>query len=481
MKNATNFLRIIALTAVIGFSLVACKNPAGPGSTNTAVTGVTLDRNTLSLTAGDVWNLTATIVPSNATNKAVTWTSSNIAVATVNDGTVTAIAAGTTTITVTTVNGGKTATCAITVQAANPNTIAVTGVTLNKSTITLTVGNVENLTATVAPPNATIKTVNWSSNNTAVATVNNGTVTAVAAGTATITVITVNSNKTATCVVTVQAIDPVNKTPVAEDYTIGNLTQTVGNITGVTIVAKTGKSPGAVTVLYNDSTTIPQTAGSYTVTFNVAAATGWNMASGLSAGTLSITKAAGATINTPTLNTKTYNSIAINAASTPDTGQTVEYAINTTDTVPSLGWQTDITFTGLSGGTIYYIFARAVGNDNYETGATNDRLIVTTLQIVPVNKIEYYWVNEHDVITTSSGTGNVTILPRGETLTIIANGSGYSNQRWYINGAEDTLQAGNITYSFSSEEKDAKRYTVALIVERGGKYYNANFAVTVTE
>jgi hypothetical protein len=79
-----------------------------------------------------------------------------------------------------------------------------------------------------------------------------------------------------------------NQTPAADDYHIGNLTQMVGNITAVTITPKADKSGGAVTVYYDGSTTLPTTAGTYTVTFNVAAADGWNEASGLSAGTLTI-------------------------------------------------------------------------------------------------------------------------------------------------------------------------------------------------
>ena len=82
------------------------------------VTGVTLNKNTLALTVGGNETLTATIAPSNATNKAVTWSTSNAAIATVSNGTVTAGAAGTANITVTTQDGGKTATCAVTVSAS---------------------------------------------------------------------------------------------------------------------------------------------------------------------------------------------------------------------------------------------------------------------------------------------------------------------------------------------------------------------------
>ncbi|MMZ61004.1 Kappa-carrageenase precursor [compost metagenome] len=88
-----------------------------------AVTGVTLDKDTLTLTAGGTTgSLTATVAPGNATNKNVTWSSSNTDVATVDaNGVVTPKAAGTATITVTTEDGNNTATCMVTVQAALSN------------------------------------------------------------------------------------------------------------------------------------------------------------------------------------------------------------------------------------------------------------------------------------------------------------------------------------------------------------------------
>ena len=85
-----------------------------------SVTGVSLDKTSLSMTVGDTQTLTATITPSNATNKAVSWSSSNTSIATVSySGVVTAEAAGSATITVTTSDGGKKATCAVTVLSTS--------------------------------------------------------------------------------------------------------------------------------------------------------------------------------------------------------------------------------------------------------------------------------------------------------------------------------------------------------------------------
>ena len=80
------------------------------------VTGVTLDKETLELYTGDTATLTATVEPSDAANQNVTWQSDNANVATVQNGTVTAVGAGETTISVTTEDGSFTATCTITVE-----------------------------------------------------------------------------------------------------------------------------------------------------------------------------------------------------------------------------------------------------------------------------------------------------------------------------------------------------------------------------
>ena len=171
-----------------------------------AITGVSLNKSTTSLTEGESETLTATITPSNATgDKTVKWSSSNAEVAAVDsNGKVTAKKAGTAVITATSSNR-KTASCTVTVKQKE---IAITGVSLNKSTTSLTEGESETLTATITPSNATgDKTVKWSSSNAEVAAVDsNGKVTAKKAGTAVITA-TSSNRKTASCTVTVKQKD----------------------------------------------------------------------------------------------------------------------------------------------------------------------------------------------------------------------------------------------------------------------------------
>ncbi len=187
-------------------------NAAWDGATTTwghfevSVTSVTLNKSSVTLTKGTVETLTATIAPTNATYKDITWSSNATGVATVVNGKITAVAAGTATITAKSHNN-KTATCTVTVKEPDPETVLVSGITVSPATLTLTKGGATStLTATVLPTNATDKTYTWSSSNTAVATVNaSGVVTPVAVGTANIKA-TANdgSGKEGVCVVTVK-------------------------------------------------------------------------------------------------------------------------------------------------------------------------------------------------------------------------------------------------------------------------------------
>ena len=170
------------------------------------------------MTEGDEFTLTATVNPSNATNKNVTWASSNTSVATVSGGRVTALKAGTATISVTTEDGGKTATCEVTVNA---KIYPVTGVSLNKTTAEIIVGNKLQLKATVNPSNATNKTVTWMSNNTSVVTVNSsGEVSSLMPGLANVVVTTEDGKYTAICKITVvkRAISGGNEGTDDEDW-----------------------------------------------------------------------------------------------------------------------------------------------------------------------------------------------------------------------------------------------------------------------
>jgi uncharacterized protein YjdB len=144
-----------------------------------AVESVTLDITSTILNTGETLTLTATVKPDNATDKTVTWSSSNSSVATVDaNGKVTAVAQGTAIVTAKA--GDKTATCTVIVMKTD---IPVESITLDKYYLELTEGETGTITATVKPDNATNKTVTWSSSNPTIAAVDqNGIVTALQSG-----------------------------------------------------------------------------------------------------------------------------------------------------------------------------------------------------------------------------------------------------------------------------------------------------------
>lgn len=115
MKKMWKALAVLTAIALFGSAFTACKSD-DDGDDDVSVTGVSLDRTSAELEVGGTLTLTKTIEPANATNQNVTWSSSNVEVATVENGTVKAVAAGTADITVTTEDGGKTATCTVTVK-----------------------------------------------------------------------------------------------------------------------------------------------------------------------------------------------------------------------------------------------------------------------------------------------------------------------------------------------------------------------------
>ena len=161
MKSYFRILSALsAVAAVIAFSGCGGKEQEQPKPDPVKVSGVSIDKPTLSMTEGETANLTAIVMPENATNKAVAWKSGNSGVADVDaSGKVTAVKAGTSDITVTTADGGKTATCKVTVIA---KTVPATGLTLNPTGLVFIEGQTKAINATVTPSNTTDEVV-WPS------------------------------------------------------------------------------------------------------------------------------------------------------------------------------------------------------------------------------------------------------------------------------------------------------------------------------
>lgn len=205
MKRIFSFVACACMlvTATMG---VACKESnTDNGDPQVAVTAVSLNKTTVKLNPEATAQLTATVAPENATNKAVAWTSSKEEVATVSDaGLVTAVAEGESTITVTTEDGAKTASCKVVVEALE---VSAESISLNFTELTLSPGEEETLVATVLPEAVENKDVKFRSSNSDVASVgrSTGVISAKTNGEATITVTSYdNEEVTATCNVVVR-------------------------------------------------------------------------------------------------------------------------------------------------------------------------------------------------------------------------------------------------------------------------------------
>jgi uncharacterized protein YjdB len=523
-RKSILFTGALALIFAV-FSLITCKpspdepnsgspNTGNPntGNGNTAVTGVSLNKTSLTLAVGGTETLTPTIQPASATNKNVSWASNNTAVATVNNGTVTAVAAGSATITVTTQDGGKTATCSVTVNAANPGNVAVIGVTLDQSTLTLTVGgNTATLTHTLNPTNATNKNVTWTSSNNSVATVNNGTVTAVATGSATITVTTQDGSHTATCSVTVNAASPGTVAVIGVTLSQSTLTLTVGgsaatlthtlNPTNATNKNVTWTSSnesvatvnnGTVTVVAVGSAVITVTTqdGSHTATCSVTV----NPVYGSTSITISFNGTTEDIVLEPENSDFDITDDSYYDASIPvltdnvwyDDGDPVKeyqlyaqngvsYAVAWNDSYQGNGTKSaDIGVSAYWKDTNVSIFSRTDSGWNTPQNFTASRSGIVIILV------EYY----------SGGSTNGTYALRysttGSTQSIsdtvtfsAANGDQYSNFQWILDGVEQSETSGSITFNRIDLAVGPHRLTV--IASRDGKVYSKEQKFTVSE
>jgi hypothetical protein len=235
------------------------------------------------------------------------------------------------------------------------------------------------------------------------------------------------------------------QTPVSSDYSISGLSQTyTGSPCRVTITAKSGKSQGTITIYYEGNTTAPSTVGSYSVTFDVAAATGWNAAFGLNAGTL-VVGLSGIPVTSVSLNknmmsievgkTETLTatvapSNATNKSITWSSSSTVVATVSPSGLVTAISsWSTIITVTTADGNKIATC-AVSVGTrkvyDSFEylefdteititryTGKASSVIIPNYIIGKPVTGIDEPFRNNNDII-------NVTIPDN------VSNMSGYS-------------------------------------------------------
>ncbi len=510
------FYGCTGLTSVTISSTTTVGSNAFPSTTKIYyyASGVSLNKSSLTFSAlNTTQTLTATVSPSNAANKTLTWASSNTDVATVSSGgVVTAKGNGTATITAKTTDGSnKSATCTVTV------TVQATGVTLNKTTLNFSALNTtQTLTAIVSPSGAN-QTVTWTSSNTNVATVSSsGVVTAKDNGTATITAKTTDGRRlTATCTVTVavQATGiSLNKTTL--NFSALNTTQTLtatvspSNAANNTLTwassntdVATVSSGGVVTAKGNGTATI------------TAKTTDGSNKSATCTVTVTV-QATGVTLNKTTLNFSALNTTqTLTATVSPDNAanKTLTWASSNTDvaTVSSSGV---VTATGYGTATIT---AKTTDGSNKSatctvtvvipvTGVTLNQTfikcdspgqtITLTATISPANANKTVkWSSSNTKVATVDANGKVSVVGEG-SANIIAQSAAepgikaictvvcstleyiYVGGIYYLPYADGHAEVTNMALGYDPGEEERTDYAgtinIPTTVNWNGKNYN---------
>ncbi|MCL2765911.1 MAG: hypothetical protein FWD40_11645 [Treponema sp.] len=253
-----------------------------------------------------------------------------------------------------------------------------------------------------------------------------------------------------------------NQTPVASDYTFGNRNQITGNVTAVTITANSGKSPGTiVNIRYNGNPEIPQEIGTYSITFDVAAATGWNAVIGLSAGNLFVYNqtpvASDYTFGNREQNTGNVTAVTITANSGKSPGAIVNIRYNGNPEIPQEVGTYSITFD-----------VTAATGWNAASGLWGGTLtIVNPLTGIVINLTN---MNEWELIEqTAQATVNIS-----KQFTVSGT---YSTYRWFLDGV---LVGTSANYIFNSSEKNTYQLVV-IVTNNNGESRSGRCRITVSD
>ena len=417
--------------------------------TRTPVASVVLLPNQASVAIGATFQLSASTLDAGGatlTGRAIIWTTSNAAVATVNaSGLVTGVAPGTTTITA--ASEGKTSTSTVTVSQG-----AVARVEVTPASLSMQVGQTQQLVAAAKDANGNVitgKAVVWASDNLAVATVSGGSVLARATGTAAITATVDGISGRSAVTVTAVAVQSVSVSPSTLSLVVGqsgSLSATVVDASGATVsnpsvawtsrdasVATVNPSTGAVTAVAAGSTTIDATSGgkkgSATVTVSPVPV------GSITIGPSSTNTTAGQTVqlvatvrdangNVVTSSTVTWSSSDVQVAAPNSTGST------TADVPTSKAGTATITASigNVSGTATITVNPGAVATVTVTAPSTNLK-VGNTMQLtatakdskgntVPIQS--FIWSSSNNTIATVSTSGVVTGKKSGN-VTITAS------------------------------------------------------------
>ena len=424
-------------------------------SVNILATSISLSANSLTLDVNQTSQLTATIYPTNTTNKTVTWASSNTAVATVNtDGVITTISPGMATITATTTDGSNlSATCNVTVVRL------VRSISLNENNLSLTVDQTAQLSATVYPSNATNKSVTWKSSNTNVATVsNNGLVTAKASGTATITATTTDgSNLSASCAVTVSSV-PVTSISLNSVSVILDLSNTYtyqlvptiipSNATNKTVTWRSSNS--AIATVSSTGLVTAKAPGSATITATTTDGTNLNASCQVTV----IKRATGITLNNSSL-----------TLTLPETARLVATITPNDATTQTLNWtssNTSVATVDANG----LITTKAIGTTTIKASTTDgSNLSASCLVTVKKQYINSITLNVETLVMHIGDTFQLIadVQPENASNTTLNWSTGNSSVASVDNNGLVTAVAGGTTYIIASATDGSNTYANCTI------------------
>ena len=421
------------------------------------VTSVTLNKSTMSLGSGASERLTATVRPTNATNKTLTWTTSDSSVATVSqDGTVHAVAAGTATIRATATDGsGKYATCTVTVTSS---TVPVTGVSVSPSSIDINAGDEYTLVAVIQPTNATNRNVSWISQDLSVVSVNeNGRITGLAEGTTEVTCVTQDGGFVGRCNVTVHGVGILHADNIVVRSTVQAAATELTAVGVTNIVATKPSSVSWITSVTVDTSNTPYyvrlemapngTGADRTATITVTGSRNGE----LQTTTFTVTQRAWSSSDVP-VESMTVEGVAVlqNAANEATYGVALTPS-NTTQA--AVTWQVTgggayITVEEFVTSIIIHVLEGArnlqltiTATNSYNTAVTASKTITATY-VYPDTSIS---VNPDDVGVYAEDTGDATPVVSGsyQTSSLTATASGFIQTAAVINGRVRTTFAAN--------------------------------------
>jgi len=253
-------------------------------------------------------------------------------------------------------------------------------------------------------------------------------------------------------------------TPIADDYIFGNLTQTANNIMAVAITPKSGKSTGTIVrIYYNGTGVIPQTAGTYIVTFDVAEAPGWRAALGLPAGTLQIDKVE-PNVNWPTGLTATYGQTLGNIT-LPDNGS---------GTAGSFSWKTgNSTLVGDAGTRQHSVTFTPTETGIYITTDKNDvDVVVAKAAGAAVNDAPTADTITSNSVTLNPVTVDTTNTDSDQTVEYAYGTSSSESTSAWQDGLTFSTLTPSTTYFFFARAKENANY------EAGTAQVSAGIATT---